>query len=77
MVALPSFAPKVEAAEATALVKADRLQVRAPNVPIVYGENRRMAEDWTYRFLETAWRELGGGGAVAGAARLAGLAGYG
>jgi hypothetical protein len=53
-----------------------RLQVRAPNVPIVYGENRRMAEDWTYRFLETAWRELGGGG-VAGAARLAGLAGYG
>jgi hypothetical protein len=30
VVALPSFAPKVEAAEATALVKADRLQVRAP-----------------------------------------------
>jgi ERCC4 domain len=46
-----------------------RLQVRAPNVPIVYAENRRMAEDWTFRFLATAWRELGGAGAAA--ARLA------
>jgi hypothetical protein len=35
-----------------------RLQVRAPAVPIVYAENRRLAEDWTYRFLATAWREL-------------------
>ena len=35
-----------------------RLQVRAPNVPIVYAENRRLAEDWTFRFLATAWREL-------------------
>jgi hypothetical protein len=38
-----------------------RLQVRAPSVPIVYAENRRLAEDWTYRFLATAWRELGPG----------------
>jgi hypothetical protein len=30
VMALPSFAPKVEAGEATALVKGDRLQVRAP-----------------------------------------------
>ena len=37
-----------------------RLQLRAPNVPIVYTENRRLAEDWTYRFLATAWREFGG-----------------
>jgi hypothetical protein len=37
-----------------------RLQLRAPNVPLVYAENRRLAEDWTYRFLATAWRELGG-----------------
>ena len=37
-----------------------RLQVRAPNVPIVYAENRRLAEDWTFRFLATAWRESGG-----------------
>jgi ERCC4 domain len=35
-----------------------RLQVRAPNVPIVYAENRRLAEDWTFRFLAAAWREL-------------------
>jgi hypothetical protein len=37
-----------------------RLQLRAPNVPIAYAENRRLAEDWTYRFLATAWREFGG-----------------
>ena len=37
-----------------------RLQVRAPNVPIVYAESRRLAEDWTYRFLSTAHREFGG-----------------
>lgn len=30
VMALPFFAPKVEAGEAKALVKADRLQVRAP-----------------------------------------------
>jgi hypothetical protein len=36
-----------------------RLQVRTPNVPIVYAESRTVAEDWTYRFLATAWRELG------------------
>jgi hypothetical protein len=36
-----------------------RLQVRAPNVPIVYAETRGLAEDWTHRFLATAWRELG------------------
>jgi hypothetical protein len=37
-----------------------RLHVRAPNVPIVYAETRTLAEDWTYRFLATAWRQLGG-----------------
>lgn len=36
-----------------------RLQLRAPNVPIVYAETRGLAEDWTHRFLATAWRELG------------------
>jgi hypothetical protein len=30
VIALPSFAPKVEAAEATALVKTDRLPIKAP-----------------------------------------------
>ena len=38
-----------------------RLQVRSPNVPIVYAEDRRLAEDWTYRFLATAWAQNGGG----------------
>jgi hypothetical protein len=37
-----------------------RLHVRAPNVPIVYAETRALAEDWTYRFLATAWRQLRG-----------------
>jgi hypothetical protein len=37
-----------------------RLHIRAPNVPIVYAESRALAEDWTYRFLATAWRQLGG-----------------
>jgi hypothetical protein len=37
-----------------------RLHVRAPNVPIVYAETRALAEDWTFRFLATAWRQLGG-----------------
>jgi hypothetical protein len=37
-----------------------RLHIRAPNVPIVYAETRALAEDWTYRFLATAWRQLGG-----------------
>src|SRR3954469_15066336 len=37
-----------------------RLQLRAPNVPIVYAETRGLAEDWAHRFLATAWREMGG-----------------
>jgi hypothetical protein len=31
VIALPAFAPKVEAAEAAVLAKADRLQVRTPS----------------------------------------------
>jgi hypothetical protein len=35
------------------------LQVRWPNVPIVFCETRRLAEEWTYRFLAAAhaWAE--------------------
>lgn len=35
------------------------LQVRWPNVPIVFCETRQLAEDWTYRFLAAAhqWAE--------------------
>lgn len=36
-----------------------RLQVRYPNVPIVFAENRKLSEEWTYRFLAAALRELG------------------
>jgi hypothetical protein len=37
-----------------------RIQIRSPNVPIVYAETRALAEDWTHRFLAAAWRQLGG-----------------
>ena len=35
------------------------LQVRWPNVPIVFCENRKLAEEWTYRYLAAArtWAE--------------------
>jgi hypothetical protein len=47
-----------------------RLQVRYPNVPIVFCETRPLAEQWTYRFLGAAladhtW-ENGGDGEPAG-----------
>jgi hypothetical protein len=35
-----------------------RLQVRYPSVPIVFCENRKFAEEWTYRFLAAAAQEL-------------------
>jgi len=31
------------------------LQVRYPNVPIVYCESRKLAEEWTYRFLAASY----------------------
>jgi ERCC4-type nuclease len=36
-----------------------RLQVRYPDVPIVFADTRPFAEEWTYRFLGAALRELG------------------
>jgi ERCC4 domain-containing protein/Lsr2 protein len=44
-------------------VAADALteaQVRWPSVPIVFCETRRLAEDWTHRFLMAALSEIGG-----------------
>lgn len=38
-----------------------RVQVRFPNVPIVFCDNRKFAEEWTYRFLGAALAELGEG----------------
>jgi hypothetical protein len=29
-------------------------QVRCPNVPIVFGENGQLAQEWAYRFLGAA-----------------------
>ncbi len=34
------------------------LQVRFPNVPLVFAETRPLAEEWTYRFLAAAYAEL-------------------
>jgi len=31
-----------------------RLQVRYPEVQLVFADSRRYAEDWTFRFLATA-----------------------
>ena len=36
-----------------------RLQVRYPDVPVVFADTRPFAEEWTYRFLGAALRELG------------------
>jgi hypothetical protein len=36
-----------------------RVQVRFPSVPIVFCDNRKFAEEWTYRFLGAALAELG------------------
>jgi hypothetical protein len=35
-----------------------RLQVRYPGVPVVFAETRKLAEEWTYRFLAAAVREF-------------------
>ena len=34
------------------------LQVRWPSVPIVFADNRKLAEEWTYRYLAAAGRDL-------------------
>lgn len=38
-----------------------RLQARYPAVPVVFSDTRALAEDWTYRFLVAARREIAGG----------------
>ena len=39
-----------------------RLQVRYREIPIVFADSRRFAEEWTYRFLATALADLGAAG---------------
>lgn len=36
-----------------------RLQVRYPNVPIVFAESRKIGEEWTFRFLREAHANAG------------------
>lgn len=36
-----------------------RLQVRYPEVQVVFAESRRFAEEWTYRFLASALADVG------------------
>nr|WP_240894782.1 ERCC4 domain-containing protein [Kineococcus siccus] len=35
------------------------LQVRFPTIPVVFCENRKTAEEWTYRWLAAAWTWAG------------------
>jgi hypothetical protein len=37
-----------------------RLQIRYHEIPIMFADSRRFAEEWTYRFLATALADLGG-----------------
>ena len=41
-------------------------QARYPNVPVIFAENRALAQEWTYRFLAAALRELALDEAAAG-----------
>jgi hypothetical protein len=36
-----------------------RLQIRYREIPIVFADSRKFAEEWTYRFLATALADLG------------------
>ena len=36
-----------------------RVQVRYPEIPIVFAETRPLAEEWTFRYLGAALAELG------------------
>ncbi len=42
-----------------------RLQVRYPEVQVVFADARRFAEEWTYRFLAAALSDAKGGDPVA------------
>jgi len=37
-----------------------RLQVRYPEVRMVFADSRRFAEEWTYRFLSSALADANG-----------------
>jgi ERCC4 domain len=53
---------KVERVQAGWLLElVARLQLRYPSVPIVFADSRKLAEEWTYRFLAAARAERGAG----------------
>jgi hypothetical protein len=39
-----------------------RLQLRYPEIQVVFADARRFAEDWTYRFLTSALASAGSPG---------------
>jgi len=39
-----------------------RLQVRYPEIPVVFADSRKFAEEWTYRFLAAALADSMGSG---------------
>jgi hypothetical protein len=39
-----------------------RLEVRYPEVHLVFADSRRLAEEWTYRFLSSALTDTSGPG---------------
>jgi ERCC4-type nuclease len=42
-----------------------RLQVRYPEIPVVFADSRKFAEEWTYRFLAAAFSDAERGDPVA------------
>ncbi len=42
-----------------------RLQVRYPEIPVVFADSRKFAEEWTYRFLAAAFSDAESGDPVA------------
>lgn len=52
---------RVERAQPTWLLElVARLQVRYPAIPLVFADSRKMAEEWTFRFLAAALAQHGG-----------------
>ena len=46
-----------------------RLEVRYPEIRVVFADARRFAEDWTHRFLSSALSDANGAAPVASRAR--------
>jgi hypothetical protein len=42
-----------------------RLQVRYPEIPVVFADSRKFAEEWTYRFLAATFSDAESGDPVA------------